>query len=142
MQFDTNNKIIQLCIKGMEMESSEKPEAAETLFMQAWNEAENEFEKFTAAHYVARHQKSIQDKLKWDEKALEFALKIDDSNIRASYPSLYLNIAKCYEDLKDSANAHKNYRVALSFIDYLPDDGYGQMVKSGIKHGIERVTAI
>lgn len=35
MQFDTNNKIIQLCIKGMEMESSEKPEAAETLFMQA-----------------------------------------------------------------------------------------------------------
>lgn len=62
--------------------------------------AADDFEKFTAAHYVARHQKSVEDKLNWDETALAFTLKINDRNMRTSYPSLYLNIAKCYEDLR------------------------------------------
>ncbi len=139
MQFDSNNKVIQLCAKGMEMETNQKPEEAQTLFLQAWNDATNDFEKFTAAHYVARHQKSIQDKLKWDEIALAFALKINDSSMTANYPSLYLNIAKCYEDLKDFGNAQKNYQVALSYADLLPDNGYGQVIKSGIKNGIQRL---
>jgi|SRR5436189_5021749 tetratricopeptide (TPR) repeat protein len=141
MQFDPNNRIVQLCAKGMEMEMAEKPDQAEACFLQAWNEATTDLEKFTAAHYVARHQKSIQDKLKWDESALEFALKISDSSLNASYPSLYLNIAKCYEDLKDKDNAQKNYQAALVYINDLPDNGYGQMIKSGIKNGIERLSA-
>jgi len=139
MQFDSNNKVIQLCAKGMEMETNQKPEEAKTLFLQAWNEATNDFEKFTAAHYLARHQKSIEDKLKWDETALAFALRINDSNMTANYPSLYLNIAKCYEDLKDLDSAQKNYQVALSYADLLPDNGYGQIIKSGIKNGIQRL---
>ena len=98
MQFDPNNRIVQLCAKGMEMEMAEKLDKSEACFLQAWKEATTDFEKFTAAHYVARHQKSTQDKLKWDESALEFALKVGDSSLNASYPSLYLNIAKCYED--------------------------------------------
>jgi len=139
MQFDSSNKVIQLCAKGMEMETNQKPEEAQTLFLQAWNDAANDFEKFTAAHYVARHQKSIQDKLKWDEIALAFALKINDSSMTANYPSLYLNIAKCYEDLKEFDNAQKNYQVALSYADLLPDNGYGQIIKSGIENGIQRL---
>ena len=139
MQFDSNNKVIQLCAKGMEMETNQKPDEAQTLFLQAWNEATTDFEKFTAAHYVARHQKSIEDKLKWDETALAFALRINDSNMTANYPSLYLNIAKCYEDLKDLDSAQKNYQVALSYADLLPDNGYGQIIKSGIKNGIQRL---
>jgi rifampin ADP-ribosylating transferase len=124
----------------MEMEANEKPGEAQALFLQAWDEATNDFEKFTAAHYVARHQKSIHDKLKWDETALGFALKINDSSMQVSYPSLYLNIAKCYEDLKDINNAQKNYQVALAYVNHLPDSAYGQMIKSGIKNGIERLS--
>jgi rifampin ADP-ribosylating transferase len=142
MQFDPNNPVITLCAKGMDMEANPKPGEAQALFLQAWNEATNDFEKFTAAHYVARHQKSTEDKLKWDETALAFALKIDDSGIAASYPSLYLNIAKCYEDLKDTDNAKKNYQVAWSYTNHLPDNGYGQMIKSGIKKGIERLSQL
>jgi tetratricopeptide (TPR) repeat protein len=140
MQFDPNNRIVQLCAKGMEMETSEKPDEAQAIFAQAWDEAANDFEKFTAAHYVARHQKSIHDKLKWDEISLEFAVKINDSSMQVSYPSLYLNIAKCYEDLKDIDNAQKNYLIALSYVNHLPDNGYGQMIKSGINKGIERLS--
>ena len=29
---------------------------AKLLFLQAWNESDTDFEKFTAAHFVARHQ--------------------------------------------------------------------------------------
>ena len=140
MQFDPNNKIIQLCTQGMEMEAKQKHEEAKALFLQAWNEATNDFEKFTAAHYVARYQESVQEKLAWDKTALSFALNIKDETIEGSYPSLYLNIAKCYEDLKDIHNAEKYYQLALTYIDHLPSNGYGELIREGVKKGLERVS--
>ncbi|MEP6465096.1 MAG: rRNA adenine methyltransferase [Parafilimonas sp.] len=140
MQFDENNIVVKLCAKGMEMEANQNLEKAQELFLKAWNKATNDFEKFTSAHYVARHQKTIKDKLKWDETSLLFALKINDDNAIASYPSLYLNIAKCHEDLNDINNARKNYQAALRYLNYLPDNGYGKMIKSGIEKGIERLS--
>lgn len=115
MEFNPNNNIIKLCVQGMDMEGGGKLEEARNLFLQAWNEATNDFEKFIAAHYVARHQKNVSDKLKWLETALQFALKIDDDAVRSALPSLYLNLAKCYEDLNDSDNAKKSYELASSF---------------------------
>ena len=123
----------------MDMEGKGLSEEANKYFLQAWNEATNDLEKFTAAHYVARHQKSVEGKLKWDETALHLALKSNDENIKSSLPSLYLNLAKCYEDLDDFDNARKNYQSALSFIKYLPNNEYSNMIKGGIINGIERV---
>lgn len=140
MEFDPNNNVVELCAQGMDMEGKGKSENAKRLFLQAWNEATNDFERFTAAHYVARHQKNVSNKLKWDETALKFALKVNDDNVKGALPSLYLNIAKCYEDLKDLDNARKNYQLALPFTNLLPDSGYGNMIKGGIMKGIERVT--
>jgi tetratricopeptide (TPR) repeat protein len=140
MQFDPDNNVVKLCAQGMSNETEGNADEAAKLFLQAWKEATNDFEKFTAAHYVARHQKTVADKLKWDETALNLALKINDDKMKGSYPSLYLNIAKCYEDLKDIDNAKKNYQLALSFTKLLPDNGYGKMIKGGIMNGIERVT--
>src|SRR6185295_20227233 len=112
MEFNPSNIVIKLCVQGMDMEAKGKLEEASGLFLQAWNEATNDFEKFTAAHYVARHQKDVADKLKWLETALQFALKINNDAVKSAFPSLYLNIAKCYEDLNDSDNAKKNYELA------------------------------
>jgi len=140
MQFDPNNHVVMLCAKGMEIEGTE-PETALKLFLQAWNESQNSLEKFTAAHYVARHQPTAKEKLEWDERALEFALEVD-GDVNANLPSLYLNIAKCYEDLGDGENSLKNYQAALSVANSLPDDGYGRMIKSGIQKGIERVSKL
>jgi rifampin ADP-ribosylating transferase len=140
MEFDPNNNVIKLCAQGMEMEGKGQSEYAEMLFFKAWSEATNDFEKFTAAHYVARHQKTIADKLSWDSTALELALKIKDETIKGTYPSLYLNIAKGYEDLSDFDNARKNYQLALSFMSHLPEDGYGNMIRRGISNGIERLS--
>lgn len=139
MTFDPDNKIVKLCVEGMRLEGEGNAGMAGELFMQAWKESENDFEKFTAAHYVARHQQTSADKLKWDETALAFALKLPDENARAHYPSLYLNIARCYEDMDDHCAAEKNYKSALDYSRFLPDDGYGRMIVSGIMLGIKRV---
>ena len=139
MEFDTNNNVVKLCAQGMSLEGEGKNEEAFKMFEQAWNESTSDFEKFTSAHYIARHQKSAMDKLKWDETALSFALKINDDKMKGTYPSLYLNIGKCYEDLNDFENAGKNYEIANSFTSFLSDDGYSKMIKGGIINGIERV---
>ncbi len=123
MEFNPNNHVVQRCIQGMDMEEKGKPEEASKLFLQAWNEATSDFEKFTAAYYVARHQKNIPDKLKWHETALQFALRINNITVQAAFPSLYSNIAKCYEELGDQDNAKKNHTLAKEFKDKPADKG-------------------
>ena len=123
MEFDPRNNIIKLCVQGMGMEGKGKPEEASRIFLQAWHEATNDFEKFTAAYYVARHQKNVPDKLKWLETSLQFALIINDVTVKGAFPSLYSSIAKCYEDLSDVDNAKKNHELAKSFADNPSDNG-------------------
>lgn len=139
MPFDPENSINQLCARGMQLEGEGRPEEATKLFCQAWDEATNELEKLTAAHYVARHQNSTAEKLKWDKTALEFACQIHSPEIKSLYPSLYLNIAKDLEDLGEFPEAMEHYLLALSYVMYLPKDGYGRMIIAGINKGIERV---
>jgi tetratricopeptide (TPR) repeat protein len=139
MLFDQQNPINQLCAQGMQLEGEAKHEEAAKLFLQAWSEASNTGEKFIAAHYVARHQNTVADKLQWDETALSLALELDAPEIKGAFPSLYLNVAKCYEDLKDFDKAAENYQSALECTRFLLDDGYGNMIRSGIKSGLERV---
>lgn len=124
------------------MEGKGKPEQAKALFIQAWNESVSDFERLTAAHYVARHQPSVADKLKWDESALTLALKINDDRVKSLFPSLFLNVGKCFEDLNDLENALKNYRLGLSFTDQSPENGYESMIRTGILNGIARVEQI
>lgn len=123
MEFNPNNTIIKLCVQGMEMEENHNSDEAGRLFLQAWNEATNDFEKFTAAYYVARNQKNVREKLKWFETSLQFALNINDVTVKGAFPSLYLNIAKCYRELNDPDNAKKNHELAILFSNNPRDDG-------------------
>ncbi len=123
MEFNPNNNIVKLCLQGMDLEGKSKPEEAGRIFLQAWNEATNDFEKFLASHYIARHQKNVSDKLKWLDTGLQLALKINDDYFKGIFPSLYSNIAKCYEELGDPDNAKMNDELAISFRDKLPDKG-------------------
>ena len=139
MEFNQASKTVQLCAKGMELEGQGQLTDAFNHFNEAWSVATDDIEKCTAAHYIARHQKSIADKFKWDLTALQFALNIKDDSVGEFLPSLYLNIAKCHEDLRDYDNAKTNYLLAFSFSDRLPDNGYSNMIKGGIKNGLDRV---
>lgn len=112
IKFDPNNNVVKLCIMGMSLEDGGKVEEASTMFHKAWNEATDDYEKFIAAYHLARQQKNITDKLKWMETSLQCALNINDDNVKSAYSTLYVNIARCYEELRDSDNAKRNYGLA------------------------------
>lgn len=123
MEFDPRNDVIKLCVQGSALvEKGEFDEAAK-VFQQAWDESANDLEKFLSAHFVALRQKDIANKLTWLETALRFALKINDEAVRPAFPTLYSDIAKCYEELGDHDNAKRNYELAASFTEEPSDKG-------------------
>jgi tetratricopeptide (TPR) repeat protein len=121
MEFNPTNHVVKLCLQGMAMEEAGEAAAARELFIQAWREATDDFEKFMSAHYVARHQDSVLDKLEWLETALRFARRIDDDTVRSAFPALYAKIASCYEELRNVEKAKEHYELATSF-EHKPSD--------------------
>lgn len=113
-QFDPNNGVVRLCVMGMGMENSGKPEEADRLFQQAWSEAMNDFERFIAAYFVARHQKA-SDKLKWLQTSLDLAQKWDDVSTKSALSMLYTSIAQVYEELCQTDNAKRYDELSKSY---------------------------
>jgi rifampin ADP-ribosylating transferase len=114
IKFDPNNPIIKLCMIGMGLEENGNSDEALAKFQKAWQEARDDYERFITSYHLGRIQKSTIDKLKWMDTSLQCALKIKDENVKSAYPTLYLNLAKCYEELGDSENAKKNYDLSNS----------------------------
>lgn len=141
MTFNPNNIVVQLCAQGMQLEGKLEQDEAKKMFHEAWEKAQTNFEKFIACHFMARHQDSLHEKLRWDEMALSFALSSPDKNINENYSSLYLNIAKGYEDLGDFDKSLVNYKLADSYTGFLAEDGYGAMIRAGIQRGMERIVS-
>lgn len=101
MDFSPFNPTVKLCIEGMNREAANQPEEAKAIFLQAFESAGNDFEKFLAAHYVARHQNNAGDTLIWLQKALDYATKSDSIAARTALPALYANMSKCYAELAE-----------------------------------------
>lgn len=120
MEFSPQNKIVKLCIKGMALEESGNTEAAGRDFLLAWKEASNDFEKFLAAFFVARHH---TDRLEWLQVSLEHALRENTEAIKSAFPTLYRDIAKCYEEAGDTVKANEHYKRAASFEGVPSDPG-------------------
>jgi len=114
IKFDPSNPIIKLCMTGMGLEESGNSDEALAMFQKAWKETRDDYERFITSYHLGRIQKSTIDKLKWMEMSLQCALKINDENVKSAYPTLHLNIAKCYEELGDSENAKRNYELSNS----------------------------
>ena len=123
MEFSPNNHVVRLCLQGMGMEEKGRPEEAGELFLRAWNEATNDFERFIAAHFVARHQENASDRLRWLETALRLASGLNSDAVKAAFPSLYSDIAECHEVLNEPDAARRNHELATSFRDEPSDRG-------------------
>jgi tetratricopeptide (TPR) repeat protein len=123
MEFNPNNNIVKLCLQGMDMEAKGNPVEAGKIFLQAWNEATTDFEKYLAAYYLARHQKDASAKLQWFETALQLALKTDSHSTNSALPSIYSSIARCYEDLNDIETAKKYAQLGVSATSNPTDKG-------------------
>lgn len=123
MEFKPANNVVRLCIQGMAMEDQGNAAGAAKLFLQAWDEAANDFEQFLAAYYVARHQEDIKERLKWYKTSLQLAMKVDNEAASSAYPSLYEHIARCYVELGDMEPAKQNRDLAASFKSNPADKG-------------------
>jgi len=123
MEFNPNNHIIQLCIQGMQMQETGKLEESEKLFLQAWEEATNDLEKFMAAWYFAGGQPSVAKRSGWYETALQLALNVNNDAVKGALPALYSKLAKCYEELNDVDNAKRYDELALLSVTEPSDKG-------------------
>jgi V8-like Glu-specific endopeptidase len=111
---DLNNLVIRLCVEGSQAEFAKRPDDARTLYQQAWDTAQDDYEKCIAAHYVARMQSTPEDTFRWNQIALTHAKAVTDDRVQSFYPSLYLNMGQSYEVLGNSTEANRYYDLAAA----------------------------
>lgn len=138
---DPNNAVAKLCATGMQAEGKGDHEKAHSLFLQAWEVATDAFEACIAAHYVARHQPSPEETLRWNQVALRLAQAAIDDRSSSFFASLLLNLGHSYEVLGNAKQAKQYYEYAMERAKVLPPDQYGNMVRDGIQKGLQRVNA-
>ena len=93
------------------------------------------------AHYLADREPELADEVAWDEVALrEHALVADDAlaaigipSARAMAPSLHLNLGDGYLRQGRVEEARVQLEAGLAAVDALGDDGYGAMVRDGLR---------
>lgn len=123
IEFDPQNNIIRLCVNGMKMQENGNSKDAKNSFLKAWNDSTNNFEKFISAYYIALYEKILPDRLKWFETSLHYAIELNAENVKSAFPTLYLNIGKCYEGLDNLESAKVNYERSTSFSNEVTDNG-------------------
>ena len=107
-----NNPVIKLCIEGTQAEFRGEIEQARALYQRAWEASQNDYEACIAAHYVARHQETHEDRLHWNQVALDKANAVADVRVQEFYPSLFLNMGQSHELLGNLDEAKRYYDLA------------------------------
>lgn len=138
---DPENPVVKLCAQGMEAELAGRPVEARDLFLRAWDARRDDYDASIAAHFVARHQPTPQETLRWNQEALARADAAGGDPVRGFYPSLYLNLGHSHEQLGDVDEARRCYDLAAASATDLPPGPYGDIVRDGIARGLARVAA-
>jgi tetratricopeptide (TPR) repeat protein len=136
---DPDNPVVKLCARGMQAECEGRNDIAQRLFEQAWAKRSDDYDACIAAHYLARHQDSSQDTLRWNQVALRHADAVGDERVRGFYPSLYLNLGHAHEQLGDPDQAARYYELAAQRTDELPEGSYADVVRDAIGRGQQRI---
>ncbi|NVJ06944.1 hypothetical protein HUW63_17040 [Myxococcus sp. AM001] len=138
---DLENPVVKLCAQGMQAEAARRPEEARACFQQAWEVATDDYEACIAAHYLARHQPTLEDTRHWNQVSLDRARTLDDDRVRPFFASLHLNLGKCAEDRGDFATARAHYQQAVDALPHVPEGPYRNVVEQGLGAAIARVTS-
>jgi hypothetical protein len=133
---EAQNPVTQFIVQGMKAEVEGRPDAAADLFLQAWDVAVDDYDACIAAHYVARHQKTPNDTLHWNQVCLDRADKVGDERVRGFYPSLHLNLARAHVDLGDREAARDHFRRAAERIHDAAAGPYGEGIRFAVAKGL------
>ncbi len=107
-----DNPVIKLCMEGTQAEFQGLVDQARSLYQKAREVAQDDYEACVAAHYVTRFQENHQDRLYWNQVALDKANAVKDNSVQEFYPSLFLNMGQSYELLGDFSEAKRYYGLA------------------------------
>ncbi|WP_329235189.1 hypothetical protein OG417_29240 [Actinoallomurus sp. NBC_01490] len=133
---DPQNPVVRLCAEGMRAETEGRDADARELFEQAWRTAADDYEACVAAHYLARHQPTPRETLRWNQECLDRANRVGDERVTGFYPSLHLNLAKAHRDLGDPQEARRHFTLAAAHLDDAPPGPYADGLRFTIADGL------
>jgi tetratricopeptide (TPR) repeat protein len=136
-----NNLVVRLCGEGMAAEARGDDAGARRLFQQAWASATDDYEACVAAHYLARHQPTPEETLRWNQECLDLADRVGDDRVRGFSPSLHGNIARAHAELGDHGEARRHYELAAARLGDLPPGQYGDWVRHWIAGALREFRA-
>src|SRR5262245_35498555 len=103
MTIDSENPVVALCAAGMAREGV--PDEARGLFEQAWAARRDDYDACIAAHYLARHQPTPEETLRWNALSASHAEAVTDGRADGFFASIYLNLADSLLATGDVAQA-------------------------------------
>lgn len=122
----------------MEQESQGNNESALQHFLQGWELAKDDYEKFITAYFIARLQESPSERLKWLQIALTYILKVDHEGAKSALPGLYEQIAHCFLKTSNSKEYHAHLDLSMAAKNRPPDTGpFFHGTKAALKVGDE-----
>ena len=134
---DGDSVVARLCAAGVAIDGDAV--AAGALFRQAWDARRDDYEASIAAHFLARHQPSLDDSLYWNRVAAEHAEAVTDERAKPLLASLYLNLADSYLALGHLAKATIVAEQGVAALQFLPADGYRDFVSRGLQRVRARI---
>ena len=134
---DPTNPVIALCAEGMAAEGT--PAEAQRLFERAWAARRDDYDAAVAAHFLARHQPTPEETLRWNALAVQHAEAVADGRASGLLASLYLNLGDAQANVGDQAKAAESARWAAGHLAAVPPGGYREFVSMGIRRLARRV---
>ncbi|MFI2211308.1 hypothetical protein [Streptomyces sp. NPDC020141] len=134
------NAVIALCAEGMRAEGEGRDEEAAELFLRAWRAAGDDYEACVAAHYAARHGRSPEETLRWNQECLTRADRVGDERVRPFYPSLHGTMGRAWLDLGERERAREHFERAAARLGDLPPGQYADWLRLCVARGL-RATA-
>ncbi|MFJ1864664.1 hypothetical protein ACIOD1_08530 [Streptomyces sp. NPDC088097] len=133
---DPENTVVGLCARGMAAEAADRPSEARELFRQAWEAADDDYEACVAAHYLARHQSTPEETLRWNLLCLERADRVGDGRVLPFYPSLHGSLGRAHLELGQPAEARGHFESAAARLGDLPAGPYADWLRLRIAEGL------
>jgi hypothetical protein len=130
MNIDPNNPVVALCAAGTAVEGDSS--AALALFEQAWLARRDDYDACIAAHFVARHQVTPEEALRWNALAVDHAEMVRDGRVVEFMASLYLCLGDALANVGSHSAAASAARAGRTHLAGVPKGGYRDFIGSGI----------
>lgn len=137
---DSDSPTVQLCAAGMAVDGD--PILARAYFARAWEARSCDYDASIAAHFVARHQPTVEDRLHWNQLAVQHAEAVPGVRAHPLLASLYLNLGDSYLAVGRATDAAAAAALGLAALQHLAPDGYGAFVAQGLDRLRARLAAI